>query len=97
MRLATSRLRAIRSIACPRRTPRYASTAIQQREQIPVPVAKTPVVRELEGLYDILEGQVGGDAVWSERVVSAVQRIEGDETVRIGGTSSALFFLTREG
>lgn len=92
MRLTASRLRAIRSIACPRRTARYASTAIQSREEIPVPVAKTPAVRELERLYDILEGQVGGDPVWSERVAGAVKRIEADEKVRVGGTYPAHYF-----
>ena len=100
MRLTTSRLRAIRAVGHPNRAARYASTAIQHPdESVPEPVVKVPVVRELEGLYDILEGQVGGDVVWSERAMSALQRIEADHQVRVGGASFhwlCLFFVSWE-
>lgn len=85
--------RAIRAIR-PRK--RYASTATQ-RTIVPAPIPSAssgvappqqPLIHELEGLYGILEGQVGGDPVWSERVLSAVEQLRnpGSE-VRVGGTS----------
>jgi hypothetical protein len=88
MRPAT---RAIRALRPPKR---YASTA-QLQPSIPVPIPSAvpasgvpqPLIRELEGLYEILEGQVGGDPVWSNRVLSAVELLRNPDTdVRVGGT-----------
>jgi hypothetical protein len=93
MRPPTRAIRAIRS------SKRYASTA-QLQPSIPVPIPSSslvppvpqPLIRELEGLYEILEGQVGGDPVWSERVLEAVEELrKSDSDVRVGGTSFSLF------
>lgn len=81
--------------AVPRSLPRYTrwtSTAVQTQETatpIPAAAAAAPprLVHELEGVYDILEGQVGGEEAWGARVQRAIRDVQLDQPLRLGGTS----------
>lgn len=53
-----------------------------------------PLVKRLQGVYDLLEGDVGGEEVWSERVRSAVADLQRDRTLRMGGTFPSSFLVS---
>lgn len=73
---------------------RYASTAVAV-QPAPAPAVQQPtaprpprIVNQLQGLYQILEGDVGGEQVWSERVQRAMGDVQSHRRLRMGGTSS---------
>lgn len=73
---------------------RHASTAAQPSPVVPVVQLPPPdesrpprIVKQLQGIYDILERDVGGEEAWSERVQRALRDVETPRRLRMGGTS----------